>query len=346
MPAAASLLPQLAARRDRKEKFSSSPLAGGQEKRHIPAADRVSLSPPPVAAMPNSLPAPGQPVNQPIGRLVLAVAIGFVAATAARADEPPPPARSHLLPVSEIARPPASSAGLGISLSRATVVLRQQLALKRGAGLVVDQVVSGTPAEAAGFLQHDVLVRLDDQLLVLPQQFDALLEAAESDDLLECTVLRGGREVAIPLGHKPDPPVQPFTRQSSKRQLRAPDSALALVRPAAAPVATPPAAGPDGRLRRLADETLVRQDADYEIRLSRGDKTRLVVSRATGGVVFEGPIDDPELRSRVPEVVRGRVAEMERLLEPREPVAAGLPGHSARPVAEIGRLDIAPIELR
>jgi len=293
--------------------------------------------------MPHSLPAPGQPVHQPVSRLIVAVAIGLTAATASRANEPPPPARSHLLPVSEIARPPASSAGLGISLSRATVVLRQQLALKRGAGLVVDQVVTGSPAEAAGFLQHDVLVRVDDQLLVLPQQFDALLEAAEPDDLLECTVLRGGREVAIPLGHKPDPPVQPFTRQSTRRQLRATDSALAIVRPAA-PVATAPAAGADGRLRRLADETLVRQDADYEIRLSRGDKTRLVVSSAAGGVVFEGPIDDPEIRSRVPEVVRGRVAEMERLLEPRTPVA-GRPTAS-RPVAEIGRLDITPIELR
>lgn len=290
--------------------------------------------------MPNSLPAPGQPVNQPVQRLVLAVALGLVAAPAARADEPLP-ARSHLLPVSEIARPPASSAGLGINLSRATVVLRQQLALKRGAGLVVDQVVSGSPAQAAGFLQHDVLVRLDDQLLVLPQQFDALLEAAEPDDLLECTVLRGGREVAIPLGRKPDPPVQPFTRQS-RRQLRATDSALAIVRPAGTPPA-PQAAAAEGRLRRLADETLVRQDVDYQIRLSRGDKTRLVVSSPSGEIVFDGPIDDPEIRSRVPDVVRSRVAEMEQLLEPRAPVAGG---PTARPVAEIGRLDIPPIELR
>lgn len=295
--------------------------------------------------MPSLLPARGQFIHQPVRRLMLVVALGLGAVTAAGADDSPP-ARSHLLPVSEIARPPDNSAGLGINLTRATVVLRQQLALKRGAGLVVDRVASGSPAEAAGFLQHDVLVRLDDQLLVLPQQFDALLEAAEPDDLLECTVLRGGREVAIPLGRKPDPPVQPFTRQS-RRQLRATDSALAIVRPAGtttvAPAAAPPAAAAEGRLRRLADETLVRQDVDYEIRLSRGDKTRLVVSSPTGGVVFDGPIDDPEIRSRVPEVVRGRVAEMERLLEPRPPVAGG---PAARPVAEIGRLDIPPIELR
>jgi len=275
---------------------------------------------------------------------MVAISLGVWVASATLADEPLLPARSHLLPVSEIARPPVSGAGLGITLSRATVVLRQQLALKRGAGLVVDQVASGSPAQAAGFLQHDVLVRLDDQLLVLPQQFDALLEAAEPDDPLECTVLRGGREVAIPLGRKPDPPVTPFTRQS-RRKLRTPESALAIVRPAGNTAAT--GADPaDGRLRRLADETLVRQDADFEIRLSRGDKTRLVVSSASAGVVFDGPIDDPLIRDRVPEAVRGRVAAMEELLEPRPAATGGVTAPAARPVAEIGRLDIAPIELR
>lgn len=274
-------------------------------------------------------------------RLVLALALGIVPAAASRAADQLPAARSHLQPVSEMSRPTATSAGLGVSLSRATAVLRQQLALKRGAGLVVDQVASGSRAEAAGFLQHDVLVRLDDQLLLLPQQFDALLEAAEPGDPLECTVLRGGREVAIPLGPKPVPPVQAFQRPA-RRPLRPTESALAIVQPAANLVAAPAAADSG----RLADETLVRQDADYAIRLSRGDKTRLVVSDPAGSVVFEGPIDNPEIRRRVPEAVRGRVLEMERLLEPR-PVATDRPTTSAvRPVAEIGRLEIPPVELR
>lgn len=293
--------------------------------------------------MRTSPPSPGRPSRRRVQRFLLVVALGPAVTAAARAEEPPTAARSHLLPVSEIARPPASGAGLGISLSRATVVLRQQLALKRGAGLVVDQVVHGSAAEAAGFVQHDVLVRLDDQLLVLPQQFDALLEAAEPDDLLECTVLRGGREVAIPLGRKPDPPVQPFTRQS-RRQLRPTDSALAIVQPAGG--AANQATGADSRLRRLADETLVRRDADYEIRLSRGEKTRLVVSDAAGGLVFDGPIDDPVIRGRVPQAVRDRVSEMERLLEPRPTAAASTTGPSTRPVAEVGRLDIPPIDLQ
>jgi len=89
----------------------------------------------------------------------------------------------------------------------------------------------------------------------------------------------------------------------------------------------------------------VRRDADYEIRLSRGEKTRLVVSDAGGGLVFDGPIDDPVIRGRVPQAVRDRVTEMERLLEPR-PAAAATTGPSTRPVAEVGRLDIAPIDLQ
>jgi hypothetical protein len=281
------------------------------------------------------------PASWPVPRLVLALALGLVPAATSRAADQVPAARSHLQPVSEMSRPTATGAGLGISLSRATAVLRQQLALKRGAGLVVDQVAGGSRAESAGFLQHDVLVQLDNQLLLLPQQFDALLEAAEPGDPLECTVLRGGREVAIPLGHKPVPPVQAFQRPM-RRPLRPTESALAIVQPAANLVAAPAAADPG----RLTDETLVRQDADYEIRLSRGDKTRLVVSEPSGGVVFEGPIDDPEIRRRVPEAVRGRVTDMERLLEPR-PAVADRPATSAvRPVAEIGRLDIPPVELR
>lgn len=113
---------------------------------------------------------------------------------------------------------------------------------------------------------------------------------------------------------------------------------MALV-PTARVAASP--AGATARLQQPADETLVRQDADFEIRLSRGDQTRLLVRDANGQVVFEGPIDAAADRQRVPAAIAGRVADMERLLEPRPAVA-----DAARPVAEIGRLEIAPVELR
>lgn len=270
----------------------------------------------------------------------------WLAAAAALAGEPPVPARSHLQPVSEIAHVPVSGEALGIRLSRASAVLRQQLALRRGAGLVVDEVRPGTRAAAAGFEQHDVLVRLEDQLLVLPQQFDALLEASACDEPLTCTVLRAGREVAIPLAGgsggvrtASDVRAESQVPPAVRRPLRPTPSSVALVQPARPADAAAEAAG---RLRRLADETLLRQDDDFEIRLSRGDRTRLLVRDPAGMIVFDGPVESAADRDKLPAAIRGRVAEMERLLEPR---TAAHEQPASRPVAEIGRLEITPVDL-
>ena len=253
--------------------------------------------------------------------------------------------RSHLEPAGGVGGSPKIFASLGLKLTRASVVLRQQLALKRGAGVVVDEVAAGSRAARAGFAQHDVLVRLDDQLLVLPEQFDVLLESAEQDAPLECTVLRGGRQVAIPLGRGAVAGVQPPRTTLSTGQLRPTASSLALVQPPASkqgPIEAAP-------LRRLADETLVRQDADYLIRLTNGDETRLMVSDPQGRVVFNAAIDTPEGRSRMPVSVRDRVDEMERMLEGHgQPsgTAATAAATKAAPQAEVGRLDVPPVELR
>ena len=253
--------------------------------------------------------------------------------------------RSHLEPAGGVGGSPKIFASLGLKLTRASVVLRQQLALKRGAGVVVDDVAAGSRAARAGFAQHDVLVRLDDQLLVLPEQFDVLLESAEQDAPLECTVLRGGRQVVIPLGRSAVAGLQPPRTTPSTGQLRPMASSLALVQPPASkqgPIEAAP-------LRGLTDETLVRRDADYLIRLTNGDETRLMVSDPQGRVVFNAAIDTPEGRSRMPVSVRDRVDEMERMLEGHgQPsgTAATAAATKAAPQVEVGRLDVPPVELR
>lgn len=246
------------------------------------------------------------------------------------AGEPP---RSHLQPAGEVSAAASASDSFGLRLERASVVLRQQLALKRGAGLVVVEVASQSRAARVGFAQHDVLVRLDDQLLLLPEQFAALVESAERDGPLQCTVLRGGREVVIPLAGEPP----------RGRSLAGPSRPAAAAPPqAAAAGGTPSGAGP----RRVAAETLLRQDADYQIRLSGGDQTRLLVTEPSGRVVFNAAIDTPEGRSRMPVVVRARVEEMERLLEHPPRRLSGPQSQGGRPAAEIGRLEVPPVEIR
>lgn len=258
------------------------------------------------------------------------------------------PTRSHLVPVSEAARTPTSGQGLGMKLSRASAVLRRQLAITRGAGLVVEDVTPGSPAARAGFEPHDVVVRLDDQILVLPEQLDALIEAAELEDTLDCTVLRGGHELILPLGGKlrrAVPVVQPA------RTLRPTASSLALVQP------PKPVVDTTARRGRLSDETLLREDGDYRIQLTRGDETRLTVTNLVGQVVFDAPIDQPADQARIPTSIRGRVYAMMQSLESRPApqgqlagsaaaAAASPPAGQSRGPERVGQLDLPAIELR
>jgi len=101
--------------------------------------------------------------------------------------------------------------------------------------------------------------------------------------------------------------------------------------------ASTPAVSPSReRAASPTDETLLRHDADYQIKLSRGKETRLVVLDPHGRIIFNDEIDTPERRSLVPPAVRQRVTDMEKALETT----------THGPIAEIGRLDTAPIELR
>lgn len=274
------------------------------------------------------------PLNR-VAAMCLAVASAVSATSDGFASDAP---RSHLETAGRAAQDVSSAAALGLKLSRASGVLRQQLSLKRGAGLVVEAVVPDSRAAAAGFAQHDVLVRLDDQLLVLPEQFDALLASSEASSLLACTVLRGGRELVIAVG-QPAFRSQPPARADLR--LRPTDSALAMAGQ------NPPRVGPiaAGSLRR-ADQTLVRNDSDFRIRLSSGDETRLIVSDPQGRVIFDDSIDTPEGRSRMPPVVRHRVNEMERLLDGQRPGPTASVKTTPAPAAEVGRLDVPPVELR
>jgi hypothetical protein len=285
---------------------------------------------------------------------------------ATAADTTPTPRRSHIQPVGEVVAASRHSETLGLRLSRASEVLRQQLALARGAGLVVEEVTPGSTADKAGFRQHDVLVLLDDQMLLLPEQLAALLDASNGTATPACTLLRGGTKVTITIGEPrrsgqpivaaspvPTQPPLPVVRQTAAKpsttpRLRAPASALALVqadrsgRPtqatvqASASLPATPSGQPVGRQAVSADETLVRQDPDYQIKLSRGNETRLIVLDPHGRIVFNDEIDTLEHRNLIPSAVRQRVDDMEKSLEKA----------THGPAAEIGRLDAAPIEIR
>ena len=278
------------------------------------------------------------------GLLLVAAGVLPVTATAQElGDQPERLAvtgrRSHIQSISEMRKtePVGQVAAFGLQLSRAPEILRRQLALSRGEGLVVDAVSPESAAAQIGIQPHDVLVRLDDQLLVLPEQLAVLLEAiplstaAASPSGNVTTggvmkILRAGRPLNIPLGQPalavaaPAPPV-PAAVGSNRPQggLRQPASAVQLA-----------SGGTHVPIAATDEAVLLREDDDFTIRLIQADDTRLIVLTPTGQSVFNGRIDTPERLAEVPPVLRPRVDTMLRVLGPRSPAAGPAPVEISR----------------
>ena len=275
--------------------------------------------------------------------LVAAGVLPVMAATQEPGDQPERLAvtsrRSHIQSISEMRKtePVGQVAAFGLQLSRAPEILRRQLALSRGEGLVVDAVSPESAAARIGIQPHDVLVQLDDQLLVLPEQLAVLLEAislptAEASPGGNVTaggvmkILRAGRPLTIPFGQPvlavsvPAPPV-PATVGSNWPQgvLRQPASAVQLA-----------SGGKHVPIVATDEAVLLREDDDFTIRLIQADDTRLIVLTPTGRPVFDGRIDTPERLDEVPEVLRSRVDAMLRVLGPRSPATGPAPVEISR----------------
>ena len=103
---------------------------------------------------------------------------------------PAPPGRHERAP-----RVPVTF--LGVETSRVPGVVSEQLGLAKGFGLVVDYVVPGSPAAAAGIQQNDILKMLNDQILIEPSQLRKLLQTFSEGTEVTLTILRKGQEQKI-----------------------------------------------------------------------------------------------------------------------------------------------------
>jgi len=284
-----------------------------------------------------------------IRRSVGLALVGLAAATAtARAATPP---RSNLQSVGEVAAAERRSPAIGLVTSRAPDVLRDQLGLDRGAGLVVEAVAVGSHAEKAGLKRHDVLVSLDDQLLVLPEQLATLVAASRPDATLVIDVRRGGKSLEIVLGLSPAPtlpqsipagpeppapqtpdrvpatvasaPAAPASNVPPPASLPASEEALPMTAagsgatPGPPPVATAPPIDfvPPPGSRRLGPNAVVIDNRDFWIKVYRDTETCLMVRDARGWLLFNGPIATPQQRSLIPRRVRDRVIQLETMLD-------------------------------
>ncbi|WP_221032334.1 S1C family serine protease [Actomonas aquatica] len=95
------------------------------------------------------------------------------------------------------------AAFLGVETARASTTLRQQLGLPRGIGLVVQRVVKESAAMGA-LQKHDILTKLDDQLLVSADQLGVLVGSKAPGTEVTLTFIRGGQEqtATVTLGER------------------------------------------------------------------------------------------------------------------------------------------------
>jgi hypothetical protein len=83
---------------------------------------------------------------------------------------------------------------LGVAAEPVGDDVRAQLPLQAGEGLSVRHVMPDSPAAKAGLEEHDILTRLDDQILVSSEQFKSLVKMRKPGDSVKLTYLRKGEK--------------------------------------------------------------------------------------------------------------------------------------------------------
>jgi hypothetical protein len=227
---------------------------------------------------------------------------------------------------------------LGVETMPVSPALTSQLTLPKGAGLVVRHVVPESPA-ASVLQQHDILLKLDDQLLIATRQLAVLVRNHKEGDEVELTYIRGGKQTTAKVkltkheapklalaepeedfegsdmlaghpGAEAGMPPEEMHRVLSLLDRRG-NHAIATAR-----VGPEPAAGVHGMAVNPGNSNMVFSDESgtLELTLKDGKKT-LVARNAKGEQLYSGPIDTPEQRASLPKEVSARLEKIEGMQE-------------------------------
>jgi len=203
------------------------------------------------------------------------------------------------------------AAYLGVATSSAQPALRQQLHLPRGVGLVVDFVEHGSPADEAGLHQYDVIQKLDDQILVNPQQLAVLVRIREPGDSVKLTVVREGKPLPIDvkLSEKEVPPLEEL-RLGNAEPVGGGAPVLGENDWPAMPILPGRRIGQSAFTLPQADGALhiVWSDGSADLTITgQGARRFLVFRDKTGQILFRGPIDTAQQREAIPKELRDRL---------------------------------------
>ncbi len=98
-------------------------------------------------------------------------------------------------------------AWIGVAMAPVPQALQQHLELAEGFGIQVQQVMDGSPADKAGIRNHDILTKLNEQLLTTPEHLSLLVRSMKSGEEVSITYIRKGgeKEISLKLGETSAP---------------------------------------------------------------------------------------------------------------------------------------------
>ena len=101
--------------------------------------------------------------------------------------------------ISLLAQSDVDHSYLGVHTSRLDKGVSHQLGLPKGVHLQVEQVAPGSPADVAGVLRYDVLLKMDDQILINPEQLRTLLRMHNPGERITLSILRQSQPLSLPV---------------------------------------------------------------------------------------------------------------------------------------------------
>lgn len=216
---------------------------------------------------------------------------------------------------------------LGVATTPAPESLAAQLKLPAETGLLVEFVEEGSPAAKAGIKRNDVLIRLNDQILVNPPQLAALVRMQKPKDKVTLVLVREGKQekVTAELAEREMPaepprpegvgvPGQIFIFPGPHdRNLEEMQEMMNRMRRDMGErhqrfgMPPPPGGG------AAVSASMSYSDGEHTLNVRECDGERFLVATGRDGrVIFEGPINTPEQRDRVPPEIRRKLEKMEQ----------------------------------
>ena len=185
--------------------------------------------------------------------------------------------------------------------------VRAQLPIQQGEGITVSHVSPDSPAAKAGVAEHDILVRLDDQILVSGEQLKTLVKMRKPGDTVKVGLFRKGERKDIEV-----------TLEEHEVQAPGPDLMYLLRHPEKLDLKGVPLEGWKNRLEKFRDQSELLRD---KLREAKERFPGVIVDKRAWFLDPDGTVKKIEGEVEiVSEVIRDLAEKLEKSNIPKETI--------------------------